>query len=273
MLSAMPSDKVPAKIASFDDTFTATFKEDAKLPCLAVGSPTPDITWKIKGQEFVPNERIRQLPEGSLFIKDVIRQDAGDYTCTAENSIAKDSITHRLIVLAPPQSPQLTLTATTTDSLAVKLKPHESDTAPLQGYTLHYKPEFGDWETSDVALDAPKYTIENLYCGSRYQVYATAYNTIGAGEPSDILNTRTKGSKPLLPEKSRFIEASSNSITLHLPAWKDGGCRMSHFVVENKKKFVSLLVLKLLRSHIPGAALLSNLNLPFFVLKLLLGLT
>ncbi|XP_038109805.1 Down syndrome cell adhesion molecule-like protein Dscam2 isoform X22 [Culex quinquefasciatus] len=235
-LSAMPSDKVPAKIASFDDTFTATFKEDAKLPCLAVGSPTPDITWKIKGQEFVPNERIRQLPEGSLFIKDVIRQDAGDYTCTAENSIAKDSITHRLIVLAPPQSPQLTLTATTTDSLAVKLKPHESDTAPLQGYTLHYKPEFGEWETIDVALDAPKYTIENLYCGSRYQVYSTAYNMIGAGEPSDILNTRTKGSKPLLPEKSRFIEVSSNSITLHLPAWKDGGCRMSHFVVEHKKK-------------------------------------
>uniref|UniRef100_A0A182YKL3 Down syndrome cell adhesion molecule n=2 Tax=Neocellia TaxID=44535 RepID=A0A182YKL3_ANOST len=237
-LSAMPSDKVPAKIASFDDKFTATFKEDAKLPCLAVGSPTPDITWKIKGVEFVPNERIRQLPEGSLFIKDVIRQDAGDYTCTAENSIAKDSITHRLIVLAPPQSPQLTLTATTTDSLSVKLKPHESDTAPLQGYTLHYKPEFGEWETIDVALEAPKYTIEKLYCGSRYQVYATAYNTIGAGEPSDILNTRTKGSKPLLPEKSRFIEVSSNSITLHLPAWKDGGCRMSHFVVEHKKKYV-----------------------------------
>lgn len=44
---AMPSDKVPAKIASFDDTFTATFKEDAKLPCLAVGSPTPEITWKV----------------------------------------------------------------------------------------------------------------------------------------------------------------------------------------------------------------------------------
>ncbi|XP_049546742.1 Down syndrome cell adhesion molecule-like protein Dscam2 isoform X7 [Anopheles darlingi] len=235
-LSAMPSDKVPAKIASFDDKFTATFKEDAKLPCLAVGSPTPDITWKIKGVEFVPNERIRQLPEGSLFIKDVIRQDAGDYTCTAENSIAKDSITHRLIVLAPPQSPQLTLTATTTDSLSVKLKPHDSDTAPLQGYTLHYKPEFGEWETIDVTLEAPKYTIEKLYCGSRYQVYATAYNTIGAGEPSDILNTRTKGSKPLLPEKSRFIEVSSNSITLHLPAWKDGGCRMSHFVVEHKKK-------------------------------------
>lgn len=46
---------------------------------------------------------MRQLPEGSLFIKDVIRQDAGDYTCIAENSIAKDSITHKLIVLGKLQ--------------------------------------------------------------------------------------------------------------------------------------------------------------------------
>lgn len=37
----------------------------------------------------------------------------------------------------------------------------------------------GEWETADVALDAQKYSIENLYCGSRYQVYATGYNTIG----------------------------------------------------------------------------------------------
>ncbi|XP_055318376.1 cell adhesion molecule Dscam2 isoform X1 [Sitodiplosis mosellana] len=233
---SIPSDKVPAKIASFDDTFIATFKEDAKLPCLAVGSPTPNITWKVKGADFVPNERMRILAQGTLFIKDVIRQDAGDYTCVAENSIAKDSITHKLTVLAPPQSPQVTLTATTTDSLTLKLKPHEMDSAPIHGYTLHYKPEFGDWETVEVAVDAQKYTIESLFCGSRYQVYATGYNSIGAGEASDILNTRTKGSKPIMPENSKFIEPSSNSVTLHLPTWKDGSCRMSHFVVEHKKK-------------------------------------
>lgn len=98
-ISSTPNDKVPAKIASFDDTFTATFKEDIKLPCLAVGAPTPDITWKIKGGEFQASDRIRQLPEGSLYIKEVIRQDAGEYTCTAENSIAKDSITHKLVIL------------------------------------------------------------------------------------------------------------------------------------------------------------------------------
>lgn len=62
-------------------------------------------------------------------------------------------------------------------------------------------------------------------------------NSIGAGEASDILNTRTKGSKPIMPENSKFIEPSSNSVTLHLPTWKDGSCRMSHFVVEHKKKY------------------------------------
>lgn len=236
IVMAIPNEKVPARIASFDDTFTATFKEDTKLPCLAVGAPTPDIKWMIKGVVFQPTDRMRQLPEGSLFIKEVTRQDAGEYTCIAENSIAKDSITHKLIVLAPPQSPQVTLTTTTTDSLTLKLKPHDTDSAPLHGYTLHYKPEFGDWDTVEVAVDAQKYTIENLFCGSRYQVYATGYNTIGAGEASDILNTRTKGSKPILPEMSRFIDVSSNSITLRLPTWKDGGCRMSHFVVEHKRK-------------------------------------
>lgn len=137
---AMPSDQVPAKIASFDDTFTATFKEDAKMPCLAVGAPQPEITWKIKGVEFTSNDRMRVLNDGTLLIKSVNRQDAGEYTCHAENSIAKDSITHKLIVLAPPQSPQVSLSATTTDSLTVKVKPHEGDTAPLHGYTLHYKP-------------------------------------------------------------------------------------------------------------------------------------
>lgn len=38
---------VPAKIASFDESFTATYKEDVKLPCLAVGVPPPNILWKV----------------------------------------------------------------------------------------------------------------------------------------------------------------------------------------------------------------------------------
>ncbi|XP_050461786.1 cell adhesion molecule Dscam2 isoform X28 [Cataglyphis hispanica] len=231
-----PSVRVPAKIASFDDKFTATYKEDVKLPCLTVGVPAPEVTWKVRGTTLQPSDRLRQLPEGSLFIKEVDRADAGEYSCYVENSFGHDTVTHQLVVHAPPHSPQVTLTATTTNSLTMKLRPHPTDNAPIHGYTIHYKPEFGDWETVQISSTAQKYTLENLWCGSRYQIYVTAYNGIGIGDPSDILNTRTKGSKPIIPEAARFIEVSTNSITLHLSAWSDGGCPMLYFVLEHKKK-------------------------------------
>ncbi|RZF38602.1 hypothetical protein LSTR_LSTR010935 [Laodelphax striatellus] len=174
-VSISPSTRVPAKIASFDDQFTATYKEDMKLPCLAVGVPAPEVTWKVKGVVFEPKDRMRQLPEGSLLIKTVTRADAGEYSCSVENSFGRDSVTHKLVVLG-------------------------------------------------------------LWCGSRYLISVTAYNSIGTGDDSDMLNTRTKGSKPIIPEANRFIEVSTNSITLHLSAWSDGGCPMLYFVVEHKKK-------------------------------------
>lgn len=98
---------VPAKIASFDDQFTTTYKEDVTLPCLAVGIPQPEITWKIKGIAFASNDRLRQQPDGSLFIRDVSRTDAGEYSCHVENSFGQDSVTHLLIVNAPPHAPQV----------------------------------------------------------------------------------------------------------------------------------------------------------------------
>ncbi|XP_014244432.1 Down syndrome cell adhesion molecule-like protein Dscam2 isoform X12 [Cimex lectularius] len=231
-----PSVKVPARIASFDGKFTATYKEDVKLPCLAVGKPTPDIKWKVKGISFETNDRMQQLPEGSLLIKSVTRADAGEYSCTVENNFGQDSVTHHLIILAPPHMPQVTLQSTTTNSITMKIKPNAADTEPIHGYTVKYKPEFGDWETMQLLPTIHKFTLENLWCGSRYMVSVTAYNSIGTGDESDILNTRTKGSKPIIPEASRFIEVSTNSITLHLSTWSDGGCPMLYFVVEHKKK-------------------------------------
>ncbi|XP_020284776.1 Down syndrome cell adhesion molecule-like protein Dscam2 isoform X5 [Pseudomyrmex gracilis] len=236
IVTLSPSVRVPAKIASFDDKFTATYKEDVKLPCLTVGVPAPEVTWKVRGATLQPSDRLRQLPEGSLFIKEVDRADAGEYSCYVENSFGHDTVTHQLVVHAPPHSPQVALTSTTTNSITMKFRPHSNDNAPIHGYTIHYKPEFGDWETHQTSSSVQVYTLDNLWCGSRYQIYVTAYNGIGTGDPSDILNTRTKGSKPVIPEAAKFIEVSTNSITLHLNAWGDGGCPMLYFVVEHKKK-------------------------------------
>ncbi|XP_066244743.1 cell adhesion molecule Dscam1 isoform X9 [Euwallacea similis] len=233
-----PSTSVPAKTASFDDRFTTTYKEDVTLPCLAVGVPPPLITWSIKGVKFNANtnDRIRQQPDGSLFIRDVTRTDAGEYSCKVENDFGQDSVTHQLIVSAPPRAPHITLMSTTTNSLTIRIKPHDSDGGQIHGYTIHYKPEFGEWEDVQVGAATDQYTLEKLLCGTRYQLYVTAYNGIGTGDPSDNLNPKTKGEKPLVPSAEEFIEVKSNSITLHLGKWSDGGCPMLYFVIEHKKK-------------------------------------
>ncbi|XP_047472710.1 Down syndrome cell adhesion molecule-like protein Dscam2 isoform X9 [Penaeus chinensis] len=231
------SSKVPAKIASFDDEYVATYKEDVKLHCQAVGLPTPDIRWTIRGEPFTPNDRMRLLTEGSLLIREVSRDDAGEYTCHVENPYGQDTVTHTLLIQAPPHPPEIQLQSTTTNSIEVKLKPSViDDTTPIHGYTVYYKPEFSTWESVQVPASTRSYNLEGLWCGSRYQIYASAYNKIGTGESSEILNTRTKGKKPEIPEVHRFVEVSSVSINLHLKAWQDGGCPMNYFVVEYKPR-------------------------------------
>nr|AQY56561.1 down syndrome cell adhesion molecule [Penaeus chinensis] len=231
------SSKVPAKIASFDDEYVATYKEDVKLHCQAVGLPTPDIRWTIRGEPFTPNDRMRLLTEGSLLIREVSRDDAGEYTCHVENPYGQDTVTHTLLIQAPPHPPEIQFQSTTTNSIEVKLKPSViDDTTPIHGYTVYYKPEFSTWESVQVPASTRSYNLEGLWCGSRYQIYASAYNKIGTGESSEILNTRTKGKKPEIPEVHRFVEVSSVSINLHLKAWQDGGCPMNYFVVEYKPR-------------------------------------
>lgn len=40
-------------------------------------------------------------------------------------------------------------------------------------------------------------TIQNLLCGTVYQIYSTAHNEVGIGEPSSTLSTITKGTGDL----------------------------------------------------------------------------
>lgn len=70
----------------------------------------------------------------------------------------------------------------------------------------------------------------NLYKHNDY------FFSIGTGDPSDNINPKTRGEKPIIPSADKFIEVSSNSIILHLSAWSDGGCPMLYFVLEHKKK-------------------------------------
>jgi len=67
------------------------------IPCKAIGNPEPVIKWYFKGDPSAlqNNSKYSIHRSGSLEIKNVGSQDAGNYKCTAENmvgTIAKDTV-------------------------------------------------------------------------------------------------------------------------------------------------------------------------------------
>lgn len=61
------------------------------------------------------------------------------------------------------------------------------------GYVINYKREHGDWEELQVEAGTSEHVLPNLWCGTRYQLYITAFNRIGTGLPCDIVHAYTKG--------------------------------------------------------------------------------
>ena len=53
-----------------------------------------------------------------------------------------------------------------------------------------------------------------------------------------MITTKTKGEAPTVPIARSFLEVSAGSVTLHLNAWKDGGCSILYFVVEYKPRYL-----------------------------------
>ena len=66
---------------------TVKEKQNVTLPCKATGFPPPVITWYKDG--YVIAEEIKQFKKRHLEIKNIIFDDHGVYTCTAENLLGR----------------------------------------------------------------------------------------------------------------------------------------------------------------------------------------
>ncbi|XP_034170916.1 cell adhesion molecule Dscam2 isoform X3 [Osmia lignaria lignaria] len=236
-ITISPSSDVRAAIYSFGTVLVVPWKQNVTLPCQSVGNPEPSVTWKQWSQIVKPSSRVSLLPEGSLQIMDLHREDSGNYTCYVKNRHGYDQITHRLTVQVPPAAPFLHATSATSNSINVQWKNGDDGGAPIRGYILHYKRESGEWEEVKVSHKINSFVLSRLWCGNDYQMYLTAYNRIGMGSPSEIVKATTKGSKPEDSPSNgdKFVTVNVSWITLHLSTWNDGGCPITYFELEYRK--------------------------------------
>ncbi|KAK7021096.1 hypothetical protein SK128_026418, partial [Halocaridina rubra] len=220
-----PRPDAPAAIASFSDRTIAIWGEELKMACRVVGNPTPARTWTYNGKVITSAiNRLKEYPDGSLLIKDVKAIDAGNYTCTAANVHGSDSITYVVTVQVPPSPPLVYVSDVTATTLTVRWRTTDAGGAPIMGYYLYEKREFGEWRRVEVPADADSYTLTGLQCGTRYQVYVSAYNHVGVSQPSESIPSKTLGSEPIVPAQSSLLRVNVTSIALNLAAWLDGGC-------------------------------------------------
>ncbi|XP_022236222.1 Down syndrome cell adhesion molecule-like protein 1 homolog isoform X7 [Limulus polyphemus] len=92
-----------------------------------------------------------------------------------------------------PLPPPVELVSNSDSAISLKWGKSPSHNIPVTGYTLHYKKKnSGEWNyVHVVASDNNMYTIKDLESGATYQLYLTAVNQFGRGNPSDYLSITT----------------------------------------------------------------------------------
>ncbi|XP_064480157.1 cell adhesion molecule Dscam1-like [Ornithodoros turicata] len=140
----------------------------------------------------------------------------------------------------PPLPPVLRVLTTTATAITINWEFIQKDDTPITGLILFWKAENGDWSEravsggSSIAGATDTHTLEALNCGTRYHLYAVAFNQVGRSEPSASVSATTAGGAPVAPDKNELLISNSTAVSLNLRSWKDGGCAIRYFAVQYK---------------------------------------
>lgn len=95
-----------APMVTFEEPFPKiTSKSNASFTCSVTGHPKPKIVWK-KGEEVVSDDGQKYILSSNglqLSITDLAKDDEGNYTCYASNSLGQQSTTLTLEVIDAPR--------------------------------------------------------------------------------------------------------------------------------------------------------------------------
>ncbi|XP_054440698.1 hemicentin-2 [Pteronotus mesoamericanus] len=75
---------------------------EVRVSCSASGSPAPHISWSRDGHTLQGDSRIHVDGQGTLVIRGVAPEDAGNYSCQAANEVGTDEETVTLYYADPP---------------------------------------------------------------------------------------------------------------------------------------------------------------------------
>ncbi|KAF8796641.1 Down syndrome cell adhesion molecule-like [Argiope bruennichi] len=147
-----------------------------------------------------------------------------------------DEVTVRTLEFDPPKPPFLKIAETTTSSILLLWETANGKGTPVSGYVLHWREHGLEWAEVQIPSEKTNHKFSGLNCGTSYKFYITAFNSMGKGQPSDVITARTEGSAPIAPSEQSFITRNATTFILRLSAWKSGGCPILFFVIQYKQQ-------------------------------------
>lgn len=105
---------------------------------------------------------------------------------------------------------------------------------PVSGYIINYRSHLENWEELKIVGRRSSFSLENLKCGTKYQVTMSAFNKIGRSDVSEAISVATAGDVPSAPSFESLIRSNSTFASLNLNSWSDNGCPIMNFMVQYK---------------------------------------
>uniref|UniRef100_A0A0R3RPN4 Hemicentin-1-like n=1 Tax=Elaeophora elaphi TaxID=1147741 RepID=A0A0R3RPN4_9BILA len=104
----------PKIISDIPGTIVIVLGLMLEIPCRAIGTPEPTITWEKDGFQIIPDDIVHTDSAGTLRIEKVQRSHHGIYRCMATNPAGRDERNTLVIVQEPPVISPSTLSDYTT---------------------------------------------------------------------------------------------------------------------------------------------------------------
>jgi hypothetical protein len=138
-----------------------------------------------------------------------------------------------LFLSVPPKAPNLNIVNVNPNNVSLEWSIVDAvGSPPVLAFILNMKREYGEWQEIRLTRDLREYIVMDLPCGTLFYFYMSAVNRVGTGDASQVRSIRTKGSRPIAPERSVAVNSGQRSLTFHLDRWQDGECTLQPFILE-----------------------------------------
>lgn len=227
---SLQDDRPPPIIIRGPVNQTLPVKSVAKLECVAMGVPTPIISWYRDGIPLVTSNRINMTESGILTISELDKDiDQGLYTCVASSRSGKSTWSGYLRLELPtnpnikffrapelgkipsvPSKPQIV--NVTDDSVTINWMPsNKNGGSDIIGYSIEI---FSNnitkgWIPVAYKVEDTVYTQRDLQRGATYVFIVRAENTHGISAPSPMSDPVVTGKPMIFDEDILLTEAQA----------------------------------------------------------------